>query len=169
MNETASAPSWKVEKDADAIVWLTLDKPDTSANVLSSYVLRELDTILAPLTQNPPRGRDRDLRQEERLHRRRRHQGIHRHHRRRRRLRADPRAARRFWIASKRCPARPSRPSMALRWAAGSSWRWPAATAWPSTTRSFRWACPKCSSAFIRALAARCAPCGSSACGRRWT
>src|SRR3954463_12777604 len=49
------APAWKVEKDADSVVWLTLDKPNTSANVLSSYVLRELDTILAPLTASPPR------------------------------------------------------------------------------------------------------------------
>src|SRR3569833_3794928 len=53
MNDTA-APAWKVEKDADSVVWLTLDKPNTSANVLSSYVLRERDTILAPLTQDPP-------------------------------------------------------------------------------------------------------------------
>src|SRR3954468_18170475 len=55
MNEIAGGPSWKVEKDADSVVWLTLDKPNTSANVLSSYVLRELDTILAPLTRAPPR------------------------------------------------------------------------------------------------------------------
>src|SRR5512140_2292147 len=56
MNDTLSASaSWKVDKDADSVVWLTLDKPKTSANVLSSYVLRELDTILAPLVQNPPR------------------------------------------------------------------------------------------------------------------
>jgi len=55
MNDPAGAPSWKVEKDADSVVWLTLDKPNTSANVLSSYVLRELDAILAPLTSSPPR------------------------------------------------------------------------------------------------------------------
>src|SRR5215467_12813950 len=47
--------AWKLEKDADSVVWLTIDKPNTSANVLSSHVLRELDTILAPLIQNPPR------------------------------------------------------------------------------------------------------------------
>src|ERR1700753_1405116 len=47
--------SWKVERDADSVVWLTIDKPGTSANVLSSGVLRELDTVLAPLVQNPPR------------------------------------------------------------------------------------------------------------------
>ena len=55
MNDPAGAPSWKVEKDADSVVWLTLDKPNTSANVLSSYVLRELDAILAPFTSSPPR------------------------------------------------------------------------------------------------------------------
>ena len=49
------ASSWTVEKDADSVVWLTIDKPNTSANVLSSHVLRELDTILAPLTKDPPR------------------------------------------------------------------------------------------------------------------
>jgi len=54
MNDT-TASSWKVDKDADSVVWLTIDKPNTSANVLSSHVLRELDTILAPLTQDPPR------------------------------------------------------------------------------------------------------------------
>src|SRR5882757_3500875 len=54
MNDT-TVSSWKVEKDADSVVWLTIDKPNTSANVLSSHVLRELDTILAPLTLDPPR------------------------------------------------------------------------------------------------------------------
>ncbi len=50
-----SEPSWKVDTDADAVVWLTLDKPNTSANVLSSHVLRELGTILEPFVRNPPR------------------------------------------------------------------------------------------------------------------
>jgi 3-hydroxyacyl-CoA dehydrogenase/enoyl-CoA hydratase/3-hydroxybutyryl-CoA epimerase len=54
MNDNGTS-SWKVEKDADSVVWLTIDKPNTSANVLSSHVLRELDTLLAPLTQDPPR------------------------------------------------------------------------------------------------------------------
>ena len=48
--------SWKSATDADGILWLTLDKPDTSANVLSSTVLIELDGILRPLQQKPPRG-----------------------------------------------------------------------------------------------------------------
>ncbi len=52
MNESAS---WTIERDADGIVWLTIDKPGTSANVLSSAVLQDLDQHLAPLAANPPR------------------------------------------------------------------------------------------------------------------
>lgn len=48
--------SWKSSTDGDGIVWLTLDKPGTSANVLSSDVLMELDAVLRPLTESPPRG-----------------------------------------------------------------------------------------------------------------
>src|SRR3569833_3135788 len=55
MNDTVSVPSCKVDKDADNVGWLTLDKPNTSANVLSSHVLRELGTIIEPFVQNPPR------------------------------------------------------------------------------------------------------------------
>lgn len=47
--------AWTVERDADSVVWLTIDKPETSANVLSSSVLIELDAVLAPLTKAPPR------------------------------------------------------------------------------------------------------------------
>ncbi|MDB6161332.1 MAG: hypothetical protein JWO04_5038 [Gammaproteobacteria bacterium] len=49
------ATAWKLEQDADSIAWLTIDKAGTSANVLSSSVLRELDTLLEPLARNPPR------------------------------------------------------------------------------------------------------------------
>src|SRR5580692_11540309 len=48
--------SWTTATDADGIVWLTLDKPGTSANVLSSTVLIELDALLRPLQQSAPRG-----------------------------------------------------------------------------------------------------------------
>ncbi|HUA89604.1 MAG TPA: enoyl-CoA hydratase-related protein, partial [Steroidobacteraceae bacterium] len=48
--------SWKLERDADGIAWLTLDKPNTSANVLSAPVLSELDEQLAILERQPPRG-----------------------------------------------------------------------------------------------------------------
>jgi 3-hydroxyacyl-CoA dehydrogenase/enoyl-CoA hydratase/3-hydroxybutyryl-CoA epimerase len=59
MNNTDTAParaSWSSSTDGDGIVWLTLDKPDTSANVLSSAVLIELDALLRPLQQSAPRG-----------------------------------------------------------------------------------------------------------------
>jgi 3-hydroxyacyl-CoA dehydrogenase / enoyl-CoA hydratase / 3-hydroxybutyryl-CoA epimerase len=47
--------SWSQETDGDGIIWLTIDKPGTSANVLSSTVLRELDALLEPLNRQPPR------------------------------------------------------------------------------------------------------------------
>src|SRR5215469_16613583 len=55
MND-ASARSWKLERDADGIAWLTLDKPGTSANVLSASVLAELDELLGALEHDRPRG-----------------------------------------------------------------------------------------------------------------
>ncbi len=53
MNESSA---WSSERDADGILWLTLDKPGTSANVLSSGVLRELNGILQALTGHLPTG-----------------------------------------------------------------------------------------------------------------
>jgi 3-hydroxyacyl-CoA dehydrogenase/enoyl-CoA hydratase/3-hydroxybutyryl-CoA epimerase len=55
MND-ASARSWKLERDAEGIAWLTFDKPGTSANVLSASVLMELDGVLGALEQDRPRG-----------------------------------------------------------------------------------------------------------------
>ncbi len=49
------ASAWKLERDSDSVVWLTIDKPGTSANVLSSGVLIELNALLEPLAANPPR------------------------------------------------------------------------------------------------------------------
>ena len=54
MNTPAAA--WKMERDAEGIVWLTLDKPGTSTNVLGRAVLEELGTLIAPLAADPPRG-----------------------------------------------------------------------------------------------------------------
>ena len=48
--------AWKMERDADGIVWLTLDKPGTSTNVLGRAVLEELGELLEPLASEPPRG-----------------------------------------------------------------------------------------------------------------
>ena len=52
----SAAPSWNCERDADGIVWLTLDKSGTSANVLSAAVLLELDGLLQDLEKALPRG-----------------------------------------------------------------------------------------------------------------
>jgi 3-hydroxyacyl-CoA dehydrogenase / enoyl-CoA hydratase / 3-hydroxybutyryl-CoA epimerase len=49
------ATSWKLERDSDSVAWLTLDKPGTSTNVLSSGVLLELNALLDTLVSNPPR------------------------------------------------------------------------------------------------------------------
>ncbi len=52
-NDTAR--NWTLERDAEGVAWLTLDKPGTSANVLSGGVLMELDGLLAALEKEPPR------------------------------------------------------------------------------------------------------------------
>src|SRR5438034_11497677 len=61
MNDTATG-SWKLERDSDDIAWLTIDKPGTSANVLSGGVLGELDALLAALEKDLPRGRSEERR-----------------------------------------------------------------------------------------------------------
>jgi 3-hydroxyacyl-CoA dehydrogenase/enoyl-CoA hydratase/3-hydroxybutyryl-CoA epimerase len=55
MNDTATG-TWKLERDSDGIAWLTIDKPGSSANVLSGSVLTELDALLAALEKDLPRG-----------------------------------------------------------------------------------------------------------------
>jgi 3-hydroxyacyl-CoA dehydrogenase/enoyl-CoA hydratase/3-hydroxybutyryl-CoA epimerase len=50
-----TAPNWTLERDPGGVAWLTLDKPGTSANVLSGAVLLELDGLLAALEKEPPR------------------------------------------------------------------------------------------------------------------
>src|SRR5579862_2788214 len=55
MTETA-APAWSLSQDPEGISWLTLDKPGTSANVLSAAVLAELNEHVARFEQSPPRG-----------------------------------------------------------------------------------------------------------------
>jgi 3-hydroxyacyl-CoA dehydrogenase / enoyl-CoA hydratase / 3-hydroxybutyryl-CoA epimerase len=55
MNIPASV-AWQRETDADGIVWLTLDKPGGSTNVLSRDILVELDGHIGTLRSAPPRG-----------------------------------------------------------------------------------------------------------------
>jgi 3-hydroxyacyl-CoA dehydrogenase/enoyl-CoA hydratase/3-hydroxybutyryl-CoA epimerase len=47
---------WRIERDAEQIIWLWADKADASANVLSSEVLQELDGHLATIRSEAPRG-----------------------------------------------------------------------------------------------------------------
>ena len=47
---------WKFVTDDAGIGWLCLDKADAKANVLSSGVIEELDSILGKLEENPPAG-----------------------------------------------------------------------------------------------------------------
>ena len=51
---TADRQHWRIERDAERIVWLWADKADASANVLSSEVLRELDGHLATIRTSMP-------------------------------------------------------------------------------------------------------------------
>src|SRR5262245_37987495 len=48
--------AWKMERDAEDIVWLVLDKPGTSTNVLSRPVLEELGEKLDALAGELPKG-----------------------------------------------------------------------------------------------------------------
>ena len=146
----SAPPAWKLERDADGIVWLTLDKPGTSANVLSQRRAARARTRCCSRSSAHAAARAGDpLRQEERLHRRRGHQGIHR-------ASPTPTAAieldprRPAGVRSPRSAALPHRgghPRLCARAAASSS-RWPAAIASRSATSGCHSGCPKCSWAF---------------------
>ena len=47
---------WKLETDAAGIAWLCFDKADAKANVLASYVIEELNSLLDQLEERPPKG-----------------------------------------------------------------------------------------------------------------
>ena len=44
---------WRIDKDADELIWLCLDKADASANVLSAEVLGEFEAILTAIEEQP--------------------------------------------------------------------------------------------------------------------
>ena len=48
--------NWKLSTDADNLVWLSLDKADSSTNVLSADVMSELDRVLDEVAAQKPRG-----------------------------------------------------------------------------------------------------------------
>jgi len=47
---------WSIETDDAGIAWICFDKVDSAVNVLSAEAMIELEGLLAPLAQNPPRG-----------------------------------------------------------------------------------------------------------------
>jgi len=47
---------WRLETDSDGIVWLSFDKADSSANILSAEVMSELGALVDQLGQEKPRG-----------------------------------------------------------------------------------------------------------------
>jgi 3-hydroxyacyl-CoA dehydrogenase/enoyl-CoA hydratase/3-hydroxybutyryl-CoA epimerase len=51
----AGAAHWRLSTDADGIAWLVIDKADAAVNSLSREVMEELDALLRPLEQSPPR------------------------------------------------------------------------------------------------------------------
>jgi 3-hydroxyacyl-CoA dehydrogenase/enoyl-CoA hydratase/3-hydroxybutyryl-CoA epimerase len=56
MTPTMTYKHWKLATDRDDLVWLSFDKADASANVLSGEVMGELDRILDELLAKNPRG-----------------------------------------------------------------------------------------------------------------
>src|SRR5580698_8044938 len=51
-----STTAWQLTRDSEGIAWLTLDRPDKSANALSADIIRELDRQLDALLASPPKG-----------------------------------------------------------------------------------------------------------------
>ena len=47
---------WTSETDDDGIVWLCLDRAESSANTLSREVLEEFNSLLEPMMTDPPKG-----------------------------------------------------------------------------------------------------------------
>ncbi|HDK03160.1 MAG TPA: crotonase [Gammaproteobacteria bacterium] len=56
MAEESKGVHWYTETDADGIVWLHLDKADSTTNVLSAEVLGELRDLLGEIESRTPRG-----------------------------------------------------------------------------------------------------------------
>ena len=52
---TAQTTDWLQSKDDNNILWVSLDKQDSTTNVLSASVLEQLDQILADIKQDMPR------------------------------------------------------------------------------------------------------------------
>ncbi|MGD2112665.1 MAG: 3-hydroxyacyl-CoA dehydrogenase NAD-binding domain-containing protein, partial [Gammaproteobacteria bacterium] len=56
MDEAATQTHFRIETDADNIVWLHFDKADSGTNVLGTAVLQELDRHIQAIRAQAPRG-----------------------------------------------------------------------------------------------------------------
>lgn len=56
MSTPESAGHWRVERDADGILWLALDRADAGVNTLSAEVIEALDRHIEAARAEPPRG-----------------------------------------------------------------------------------------------------------------
>lgn len=59
MSAATAAPTashWTLERDADGVAWLTIDRKDASANSLSRAVMEQLDEHIAALRNQLPKG-----------------------------------------------------------------------------------------------------------------
>src|SRR6266571_5226034 len=54
--ETGPWTHWRMRQDADGIAWLLFDNNDARVNTLSEAVLTELDSVLAQIERDRPRG-----------------------------------------------------------------------------------------------------------------
>jgi enoyl-CoA hydratase/carnithine racemase len=158
----ADTLTWSLEIDADRIAWLVCDTPGASTNVLSAPVLRDLATQLEEIAAKPPAGvvirsaktsgfiAGADIK--EFLKIRTPEEGYEL-------VRAGQTVLQALEYLP--CPSVAALHGFAL---GGGLEHAPIESA--QTMPSCRWVCPRYCSASIPDSAARCAPSGSSACGR---
>ena len=113
VGETQQEPgpwaNWRLRTDEDGIAWLLFDKKDSSANTLSAASAHRAQRRAGQARTRTAARPCHPLRQDERLHRRRRHHAIRGRHRSVRRSKRADAAGTKCSIASTGCRCRPSR------------------------------------------------------------
>ena len=169
MSAATAAPTashWTLERDADGVAWLTLDRKDASANSLSRAVMEELDAHIDSLRARRQKalivtsGKTSGFIAGADITRIRRdaNSGAG--------VRHDPARAAGARSSRRTCPALLSPRSTASRWAEDSKSRWHAVIASSPMTRRSRLAFPKsarCPSG-TRRNGARRATCRADCC-----
>ena len=156
---------WTTETDNDGIVWLRLDKANSSANVLSTEVMMELNEIADGLQAQPPRGlvlfsgkhngfiMGADINEFTSVDTPERAYEV-------------TRLGQQLFDKIENLPCPTVVALTASRWAVAwnSPWRWTIASRFP--TRSASSGCQRSNSVYIPVLAAQCGPCRSAASAR---